>query len=210
MNDFNYTDYSNYLDKIHFKELAAKNPEEIVRRTMCRYDSQNRAYELWVFGAKFRIYPHEMRIEKDEKQVQAFHPFLELFMVHYLLSAKNIEIENEWISEKDMPGGSTFFRGPHAIPTDLISKRFGNDIQAFVKQCTNLNGRPLGLADSSFVIDIIRGIPVAVLLWTGDEEFPAESKLLFDKTIIDHFALDIVFALAVGVCERVSFFKTDI
>ena len=140
MND--YTDYSNYLDKLHFQELAEKNPEDVIRRTSCRYDSHDRAYEIWVFGSKFRIYPHEMRIEREkDKQQQGFHPFLELFIVHYLLSAKEVEIQNEWISEKDMPGGPTFFRGPHAIPTDLISKRFGNDIQGFVQQCTRLNGR---------------------------------------------------------------------
>jgi hypothetical protein len=40
--------------------------------------------------------------------------------------------------------------------------------------------------------------------WVGDEDFPAEAKVLFDKTIIDHLALDIVFALAVLVCNRIA------
>ena len=66
------------------------------------------------------------------------------------------------------------------------------------------------LADSSFVIDITRQIPVAVLLWSGDEEFDAESKLLFDKSIIAHFALDIIFSLAVGVCERIACFENSV
>jgi hypothetical protein len=200
-----YPEYKDkeYIDKLYFKNLAEKDPEEVIRHTLCQYDKQKKAYEVSLFDSKIRIYPYEMRIEKDATQKQTFHPFLDLFIVHYLLSAKDIKIQNEWISEKDVPGGSTFFRGPHAIPCHLISERFGNDIHRFVEQCSKLNGKPLSLADSSFAIDVTYGIPVAVLLWIGDEEFPAESRLLFDKSIINHFAPDIIFALAVGFCERI-------
>jgi hypothetical protein len=45
---------------------------------------------------------------------------------------------------------------------------------------------------------------VAVLLWQGDAEFPAEAKLLYDATIARHLASDIVYALAVGVCEQLG------
>jgi hypothetical protein len=45
---------------------------------------------------------------------------------------------------------------------------------------------------------------VAVLYWAGDEDFPAEAKLLFDKTLPNHFALDIVYALASGICEQLG------
>ena len=43
----------------------------------------------------------------------------------------------------------------------------------------------------------------------GDDEFPAESKILFDRTIIEHLALDIIFALAVEICTRVAYFPID-
>jgi hypothetical protein len=38
----------------------------------------------------------------------------------------------------------------------------------------------------------------------GDDEFPSESKLLFDKSITAHLALDIIYALAQEVCGRVA------
>ena len=47
-------------------------------------------------------------------------------------------------------------------------------------------------------------IPVAVLLWRGDDEFPAQAKLLFDKTITEHLALDIIFGLTVEICLALS------
>ncbi|MCP4579194.1 MAG: DUF3786 domain-containing protein [Deltaproteobacteria bacterium] len=52
-------------------------------------------------------------------------------------------------------------------------------------------------------------IPVAVLLWKEDDEFPVESRTLFDRSIIEHLALDIVFALAVEVFEKIAKFTID-
>ena len=218
---------TNYIDKIHFKELAQKAPKEVISRTSCQYNTKTRAYEINILGSELRIYPHEMKIEKDknhENHENNFHPFLELFAVHYLLSFQNIKITNhlrsdlrseqasdlksdlrsKLISEKDMPGGPTFFRGPHAIPTYLISDKFGNDPQGFIKRCSEFKAKPLKLADSSFSIDITPDISVAVLLWLGDQEFPAGARLLFDKTITEHFALDIIFALAYGLCDYIG------
>ncbi len=45
---------------------------------------------------------------------------------------------------------------------------------------------------------------MAVLYWQSDDEFPAESKLLYDKTISKHLENDIIYALAVGVCKVLS------
>jgi hypothetical protein len=125
-------------------------------------------------------------------------------MIHYLLNSKEIQISNEWISEKDIPGGTTFFRGPHEIPTNLISLRFSNDINEFKERCEHLDGIPLNMADATYSFKITPRIPVAVLYWRGDDDFPTESKILYDRTITEHLASDIIYALAVGICERLG------
>jgi hypothetical protein len=124
--------------------------------------------------------------------------------MHYLLWAKELEPASGWISEKDMPGGTTFFRGPHAIPTDLITAGVGNSADAFLHLCEKHDGIRTDMADAACIFRITDRIPVAVLYWVGDEDFPAESKILYDKTITDHFALDTVFALATGICQELG------
>jgi len=110
----------------------------------------------------------------------------------------------KWVSEKDIKGGAAFFRGPHTLPTDWISSRFENDIKAFGQACEKLGGTPLAFGDAAFVFEITPAVPVAVVYWQGDEEFPPETKLLFDRTIDRHLPLDIIFALAVEICHTVS------
>lgn len=192
------------IDRTHFQELAAKNPIEVCRRASCTYDEKNRFYSVSVWGEGYRIYPHEFKIISDLKKNQLQHSFFDLFIVYYLLNAKEIDPAGQWISEKDIPGGATFFRGPHIIPTELIAGRFDNDIESFKNRCGRLGGDALDMADAAFKFEITPRIPTAVLYWRGDDDFPPEAKILYDKTITAHLTPDIVYGLAVGICDRLG------
>ena len=39
------------------------------------------------------------------------------------------------------------------------------------------------MGDAAYSFRILPRLPVAVLLWKGDEEFPPEGNILFDKNI---------------------------
>ncbi len=60
------------------------------------------------------------------------------------------------------------------------------------------------MADAAFLFNITPTIPVAVLYWQGDEDFPSEARLLFDRTIEQHLPLDIIYALSVEVCHALG------
>lgn len=190
--------------KTYFEELAEKDPGEISGRTACRYDAAAGAYVLPVWGDEYVIHPHEARIECKADPDRRSSELFRLFIVYYLLRSKAAVSCNRWISEKDLPGGATFFRGPHEIPTRLITGFYGNDIEAFGERCRRLSGVPLEMADAAYRFDITANIPVAVLFWAGDDEFPPEAKILYDQTISQHLTLDIVFSLAVEICNRIG------
>lgn len=192
------------IDRIHFQELSQRDPNDVCRRASCQYDDINGSYTLSVWGDEYRIFPTQLKIDCMAKHTQNIHDYFYLFMIHYLLQSKETELSSEWISEKDIPGGTTFFRGPHEIPTKLISLRFNNNINEFKARCEQLHGTPLNLADAAYSFRITPRIPVAVLYWIGDEDFPAESKILYDRTIAEHLASDIIYALAMGICERIG------
>ncbi len=192
------------VDRIFFDDLARENPDDVQRRALCRYDADDACYRLDAWGDEYAIHPREYRIDRLTRVSRRPHDYVFLFMVHYLLHSKEVDIRGEWISEKDAPGGAAFFRGPHEIPTHLIAARYGESIEGFKKRCEELGGAPLQMADAAYVFNVAPRVPVAVLFWEGDDDFPAESKLLFDRSIVDHLALDIIYALAVDVCGRVA------
>ena len=192
------------IDSKFFQELAAQDRLDVCRRAVCDYDGSDMCYAVPLWDQHYRVYADQCRVEPAGGNPEKLHPYFELFLVHYLLRARELEPARQWISEKDIPGGSTFFRGPHAIPTDLIASRFENDLTGFSERCKQLGGTFLDMADSAFIMQITPRIPVAVLYWRGDEEFPPESKILYDATIAGHLATDIIFALAWGICDRLG------
>lgn len=193
-----------YIDSSHFHRLATAVPEEICRNGRCCYDPISGRYSLHIWGEEYIVDCVGQKIERSGSIQPHPHEFFYLFVIYYLLSAQDGRVAGEWISEKDLPGGATFFRGPHLIPTELISDRFGNDLDGFKQCCEKLGGRAIDLGDAAFRFDIAQDIPVAVIYWQGDEDFPAEAGLLYDRSIIKLLPLDIVFALAVAVCSRIG------
>ena len=195
---------TNSIDGSYFIELAEKNPEEVCRLALCDYDPIKKGYRISVWGEDYGIYPQESQIIRLQENNPDVGHLLGLFIIYYLLRAKDMRISKEWISEKDIPGGTTFFRGPHKIPTQIIEKRYENNVEEFKEVCEQLNGIPLDMADAAYAFEITPRIPVAVQFWDKDDEFSAEAKILFDRTIAEQLAPDIVFCLTVEICRRIG------
>ncbi len=191
------------INKWHFLELAKLDPEDVCKRASCEFDAIRDCYSLHVWDSAYMIYPSKGKIVCSDESTR-LHEYFKLFAVNYLLTAKDMAVTKRWISEKDISGGVTFFRGPHAIPTNLITAKVDNSLNAFRELCLKRGGIQLKMADMAFEFHITDRVPVAVLYWAGDDEFPPESKILYDKILPYHFALDVVFALAVGICEELS------
>ncbi len=192
------------IDSIFFQQLAAMPAEDVCSRTGCTCDDREGTYTITLWDRQYRVQPRLRLVGPADPGPPPLHPYLELFLVHYLIRADGSAPGGHWISEKDISGGVTFFRGPHAIPGELITARFNNDIEVFNRRCRQLQGIPLDLADAAWRFAITPRMPVAVLYWRGDDEFPAEAKLLFDAAIGSCLAADVVYALAVGICHRLG------
>ena len=192
------------IDRINFDDLNRLDPAEVCRRTPCTYNAVKRSYTIDVWGEPYCIAPADYSVLKMGPEPVRDHGLLSLFAVHYLLEKRSTALTGTWISEKELPGGATFYRGPHDLPTHLITERFANDLAAFDRRCKALHGTPLELADAAYRFEIVPQVPVALLYWCGDDEFPPEAKLLFDKNLGRYLASDVVYALAVGICERMG------
>lgn len=194
----------NYIDSSYFTELAQRDPETITCIEGVSYHDKEQYYTIQIWGEEYRVDPRQKKVYPSNPQGAITHEYFDLFIVYYLLNNERAALSNEWISEKDLPGGPTFFRGPHLVQTHLISDSIGNDLQLFKQHCVAQGGIPIEMGDRAFRFEITPHIPIVVLYWQGDEDFPAEAKLLFDKSIGMLLPLDIIFALAHYVCYRLG------
>ena len=60
------------------------------------------------------------------------------------------------------------------------------------------------MADAAYAFEVTPRIPIVVQFWEKDDDFPAEAKILFDKTIAEQLAPDILFCLTVEICRKIG------
>ena len=119
---------------------------------------------------------------KEELSIQQ-----QILLLHYLQgawSSNGPTIKGEWIAFQDIPDGRFYL--------DAFSKRAKVPlIQAFgaePKKLLDIAARiysadRLDLGDFSVVVKALPLVPLALIIWEGDEEFPAEGNVLFDQSI---------------------------
>ncbi len=64
---------------------------------------------------------------------------------------------------------------------DPWAERFEKDPDGLCRACEALNGTPLATGDVAYAMELFDGLPIALQLWLGDEEFPANLRLLWDE-----------------------------
>ena len=68
----------------------------------------------------------------------------------------------------------------------------------------SLGGRKLPSGDVGYEIDVFPCIPVQVLFWEGDEEFPAQCNLLFDKSATDFIHVESIVTIASEILRHLA------
>ncbi len=193
------------LDRKFFEDLASMNIHDVCQRTLCRYDDEKKSYSVEAWGETYLVSPDSKKILDSAGMTVNIETGL--VILFYLMRAREVLVTGEWISEKDIPGGVTFFTGPHAIPAHLITRKFGNDIEPFKRACTALGGEEVNMGDAAFIFRVLKRVPVTVLMWMGDDEFGPDAKILFDRSISMHIPMDVIFALSVETLRRISSYE---
>jgi len=177
-----------------WQALADRQPAEVCRRSLAEVEQGG--YSLGFLDRRYRVQPEAGRIGGAQADPLLADAEFELLVLTYLSQAADIPAEGTWISEKDLPGGSLFFRGPHALPLGPLLARFAEDLPGFRRAAQALGGSGLPYGDAAYGFTALPRVPVGCLLWAGDEEFPARAGMLFDRTLGRHLPLDVVLALA--------------
>jgi hypothetical protein len=180
----------------HWRDLAACDHREVEKRAGVTW--RDDCYHLSLLGIPYRIQPAASLIHCPEDDPLAGDAEFELLMLIYLLRITEIEPAGRWINEKQLPGGSNFFTGPHRLPADTLERLYGSDVERFRSHCRQLGGTKLDFGDASFAFEALPRIPLACVLYSADDEFPARVTFLFDSTI--EFQLPMEIILSLGHC----------
>jgi len=190
----------------HWRDLRALPRDEILRKPGVT-PAGDGAFDLGFLDGRYRIDPVTERVEEIQPvSGRQLSPAFQILLIAYLIAPDGGAPDGEPVSEKDLPGGATFFQGPHAIPAGPVLDRFGRDPDGFETAGRALGAEPVGQGDRALRFLPFPPIPVTFVLWQADEEFAASLGVQFDRSIARWFGLDMVFLLSCELVERLASF----
>jgi len=125
---------------------------------------------------------------------------VQLLLLHYLITADGIAVRGQWVSFRDLPAGRVYYPAFRSGSEERLLARFGDDVAALQAAAQALGGRPIDLANHGFVFQVLPRLPIAVLLWKGDEEFPPEVQILFDSSAANYLPTEDLAVIARYLC----------
>lgn len=118
----------------------------------------------------------------------------QILLLHYLQGAwasKGVRISGEWIAFQDLPDGRFYLDAFQRRAKFPLVQAFGDQPETLVKIAEAVYGaRPAEQGDFSVVVTALPLVPMMLVLWKGDEEFPPEGNILFDRNITRIFSAE--------------------
>ena len=184
-------------------DLIACDPHDVCRRAICEYDESTNTYSIRVMLMDYLVCPDERKLyfAKDKSEAKMN---VRVFILSYMTNAKELPPSNEMITPLTLKSGPTFFRGPHIVWVFPVQKKYGDDPGAFNKRCEELGAEPYPHGDAGMKFDLFPRVPAAYVLRTGDDEFPAEVTVLFDKNIEEHIPMDMIWGAIFFMTKIIS------
>lgn len=130
-------------------------------------------------------------------------PELQALLLYYVERARGQLPEERWVTFRDLPDGVFYHRAFQGYTGDPLAVAIDNDLERLRRAAIALGGYPLTVGDMAFRFLGLPRVPLALVYWLGDDEFPPEAQVLFDPVAGDYLPIDGSAALGRRLVRRI-------
>lgn len=167
-------------------ELMGKDPERIARQSGATYTQGEHGHAVLSIDFLNKIieisWPEmafSYNVECGEVPIQQ-----QVLLLHYLNLSNPVEISGDWIAYQEIPDGKFYLDAFVRRAKNPMVQGFGNNPELLVELAKEVyGGTPSDQGDVGVTIQALPLIPVALILWKGDDEFSPEGTILFDRNV---------------------------
>jgi hypothetical protein len=169
--------------------LAGKNPDLLARFAGAEIsrDPEGRAALSLSFLNQEVLIPWPELDFLAKKSREPLPIQQEILLLHYLhgaWSSGGAVMEGEWIAFQEIPDGRFYLDAFQRRAKNPLVQNFGHNPEQLLELATaSFGATPFEQGDCSMVVTVLPLVPVALVLWRGDEEFPPEGSILFDRSV---------------------------
>lgn len=123
-----------------------------------------------------------------------------ILILHYLLRASGTPLSGNIITYKELQEGINYYPTFFKRAIEPIVSNFKDETQKLIQTAAVLGGIKSGYGDTSVTIKAFPLVPLTIVLWRGDKEFPPDGNIMFDSTITDYLPMEDITIL----CETIA------
>lgn len=193
------------------KSLGEGIPEEMARRAGVIFnrdgifrpdaspDQEEGFFMVPYLGEEYRVYFPSGAVEKADG-TGPVPPAEQIPLLHYLTTASGTPLGGRQISFKELWGGQIYIDPFNRRALAPMLKAFGASPSLLLEAARLLGGKEAGQGDVAATITVLPRVPVTLVIWGGDEEFPPSGTILFDATANEYLPTeDLVYITAACV-----------
>jgi hypothetical protein len=127
---------------------------------------------------------------------------IESALLQYLLLADGTPVENAWVSLGNLPHGAFYEQAFQGYSGGPLAKAYRRDLAGFRAAAERLGGEPLEIGSAAYRFWAFPRVPIAVVFWSGGDEFPDSAQVLFDSSAGHYQPVEMLAHLGGMLCDR--------
>jgi hypothetical protein len=178
-----------------WRQILTLDGPQTAQRAKCQYLDKPRRYLITLLNSEYTVNLSEKQVlAAKDRSPAAF--IEELCTLAYLINSQNLPPAGKLTPVQALPGGQFFFRGPHKLNTDKLEATFGQNPEQLYNVIDRFSAKKYKFGDAAIELYILPRVALTIVIWRGDDEFPARASILFDQTAASQLPLDALWAAA--------------
>lgn len=170
--------WENLLNKVPDDIATAKGVVHLQGKT--RFELTSLKDHYWVDYLEKTI---------TDRNGTAVDPQLQVLILHYL-AGNTASLTGDWISFKELPGGLLYQEPFFNRAVRPLAGYFGPFPENLKKNGLLFGGKIINHGDAAVELYPFPMVPVRLIVWSGDEEFPPKATILFDASAPEMLATE--------------------
>ncbi|MBP8108006.1 MAG: DUF3786 domain-containing protein [Caldilineaceae bacterium] len=182
--------------------LRTRRPERVAELAGINWQPESRTLVLRHLDRGYRLGWPEL-VAHDVETGQPCGAELQGLFLYYLERAEGTPPTGNFVAFRELPDGGFYHSAFQGYTGALLEQRVGNDIDRLRRAVLAAGGHPTAVSDGGFTFNGLPRIPLALVYWLGDDEFPPQAQVLFDAVAGHYLPIDGSAALGRRLVTRI-------
>jgi hypothetical protein len=132
---------------------------------------------------------------------------MQSLILTYLYMSDGTPPVDRWLGFRELPDGLFYAQAFQGYTGAALVRDLNGDVAVFRQASEKLQGEALAIGDAGYAFQVLPRMKLAIVMWVGDDEFPAQAQVLFQESAPHYLVtegLAIVGSLLIGQITKAA------